>query len=255
MKQRQIKPIYANTYQQLRHQYHRRRAWLIVLVLLVLIGGWLTWRHYRQAQLDRYPIRGVAIDQENGFVDFQLVEQAHQQFVYLHTSSGATYTDDQFKNSYNRALGSSLSIGVYHVYSFSTSPKAQLANFTQEVGHKIGNLPIAVQVDFYDQYNAHRLATPKSRHRLSEFVHLVQQRYHRRVIVWSPDQVWQTLKSAAIAKQPRWAVSNGARKLSQQVLFNEFDSDWSLKLGQQKQTVPAIYFNGSRHEWNQRYVR
>jgi lysozyme len=130
-----------------------------------------------------------------------------------------------------------------------------LANFSQEVGHKIGNLPIAVQVDFYDQYNAHRLATPKSRHRLSEFVHLVQQRYHRRVIVWSPDQVWQTLKSATIAKQSRWAVSNGARKLSQQVLFNEFDSDWSLKLGQQKQTVPAIYFNGSRHEWNQRYVR
>ena len=111
---------------------------------------------------------------------------------------GATYTDDQFQSNYDRAQGSNLELGVYHVYSYTTSPRAQLQNFTQEVSHRVGQLPIAVQVGTYS-ITMHWHPTRRSaQNKLQQFISLLQQRYDKRIIIWCTPTVWRALNQSEL---------------------------------------------------------
>ncbi len=249
MRKRRIEPIYNTTYRQLRRRYVWMRTLLIIAVILVAVGAWMGWQRYKQAQLKRYPIQGISLTQDNGFVDFQQLAKHGISFAYLRASSGATYTDDDFSSNYTRAVGSDVKLGVYHVFSFSTSPKAQAANFEREVKSKTGTLPIAVQVAFYGEYNQRTLKPSATAKRLSEFITLLRHRYHQSVIIWCTPTVWRLLKDSRLSQTQRWVNSGSLTHADTDISFIEYDDKGSVSMNGQTQMVPRSVFNGSRRQW------
>lgn len=231
----------------------RRRSRLIrLLVLLVLaalmVGGWFYYQHSQSQQLKHFPVRGVALNQDNGLIDFQQLQHQNVQFAYLKASSGATYTDDQFQSGYDRAQGSNVQIGVYHVFSFSTSPNAQLTNFARETANRHGDLPIAVQVTAYHDYDTQYMARPAVRRRFARFITLMANRYHRSMVVWCRSAVWRAL--APKQKLGHLVISNRVSGYSKQIRFIQYSDNTDIKISGQQQSVDGIVFNGSQREWN-----
>lgn len=250
MKRRRIEPIYTNTYTQLRNRSRRLRFFSTLLILIVIIGGWFGYRHYRDQQLSHYPVKGVTLNQANGFVDFQQLAHQGYQFAYLRATSGATYTDDQFQSNYDRAQGSNLEIGVYHVYSYTTSPKAQFKNFSQEASRRMGQLPVAVQVTTYGDYDAKYLNQPAPQKRLLQFLTLLQQYKNQRVIIWCTPTVWRALSQSELNQYPAWLQTTSLSHENKQVAFIAYNDQATIKLNGQSQTVGASVFNGSQRQWN-----
>ncbi|GAX03791.1 lysozyme [Secundilactobacillus pentosiphilus] len=249
MKRRRIEPIYTNTYKQLRNRSRRLRFFSVLLILAVIFGGWFGYRHYRDQQLSHYLVKGVALSQSNGFVDFQQLAQKEVQFAYLRATSGATYTDDQFQSSYDRSQGSHLAIGVYHVYSYTTSPQAQLKNFEEEVGQRHGQLPIAVQVTTYGDYDARYLRQAAPQKRLQQFMSLLRQHYDKRLIIWCTPSIWQSLDRSSLGRYRTWVQTANLSHQNQRVAFIGYNANATIKLNGQSQTVGAVVFNGSKRQW------
>lgn len=188
--------IYADTY---RHRWHR---WLFIaggiLAVLLLLGWWL----HRNPRPDptTYPILGVRLDQTDGVQDFDRLRASKVSFVYLKATEGSSYFDDDFNTNFNQAAGSRLSIGVYHVFSFETTPQAQALQFERKVGSNVGDLPIGIYLSYYrDQKPSAAWLTQH----LNEFVTLIQQQYHRPVLLMGSPDILKTVKTVA-PQAPRW---------------------------------------------------
>ena len=108
-KRQHYRPVYAKT-RWARWRY--RLGWL--LVLLVIIGSvwgglaWLRWRS--DAVASGFDVRGVAVSQNDGYLDFAALQNDGLKFVYLHATQGASYTDDNFASNYERIVGTSLGV-------------------------------------------------------------------------------------------------------------------------------------------------
>jgi len=109
-KRRDYQPIYDNTYQRQRRHFW----WGVGLFLIcVIVGGlgWWQWQAYQRRQLSNYPIQGVVINQDSGYLDFQQLAK-HEKFAYLQATSGATYTDDAYGDNFSRSQGADIAVGV-----------------------------------------------------------------------------------------------------------------------------------------------
>lgn len=148
-----VEPIYETTFRKRNFRRGKIVGGIIVLVLLVTLGWWFIQDRQNQ-QLSHYPVKGVSLSQDDGYIDFHSLQKTGIQFTYLRASSGASYIDDRFANFYGQAQGTDLKIGVYHMYSFSSSAQSQYMNFKQAVKTDGGQLPIAIQIAFYDNYSA-----------------------------------------------------------------------------------------------------
>ena len=140
--------IYADTYRK----RHQRRLFLLA-VLIIALGALFVWWHQRNPRPDpqTYPVLGVRLDQTDGVQDFDSLRSSKVSFVYLKATEGSSYFDDNFNTNFNQAAGSRLSIGIYHVFSFETTPQAQAAQFTRQVGQNIGDLPIGIYLSYYTE--------------------------------------------------------------------------------------------------------
>lgn len=254
MKRNDVQPIYSNTYRKLHRRYWFKRILIGLIIFLLIVAGFLFWRHQRQAQLNRFPVRGVALTQDAGFVDFQQVAKKNVSFVYLRATIGASYTDDQFQSGYDRAEGTNLGIGVFHVFSFTTSAAAQVKNFKNEAGTRLGQLPIALQVSLYGDYNTKTVASQKIRKRLVKVATELRTYFGHPVIIWCTASVWQAVSSTQLRSFPRWYTEDNPKKLAKQVRFVEYDPNGKLTVNGQQQSVAWSAFNGNKRQW-QNYLQ
>lgn len=142
------RPIYSNT-------YDKRRKWWLALIIAVLVlaaiaGSWWWLHRNPRPSAKRYPDLGVRVDQTFGTIDAAELKDHGVSFVYLKATQGASFVDDAFATNYSRAA--ELQVGVYHYYSFDSSPQAQAQNFLAHVGSSTGTLPIGIYVTYYGDY-------------------------------------------------------------------------------------------------------
>jgi len=248
VKRRDYQPIYDNTFRR----HHRFRRWLVVLILLVLAGagyfGWYQWQAHQREQLANYPVRGVTLSQDSGYLDFQQLAN-HVTFVYLQATSGATYTDDDFSDNYSRSQGASLKVGVIHTFSFTTSAKRQYHHFKATVGNNSGTLPIMVAVNYYGKYNSNSQDMALQGQKLKHLVEKLRSHYQQGVIVFANKQVLTQFVKPVLPSQDYWIAGGKLSANSKQVKFIEYDADGSVTQNGQEQTVARSVFNGTKHDW------
>lgn len=176
-----VRPIYSNTFSK------RRKLMLAVgislLVLLIVSGSvWLKLRNPRP-NTNKYPVLGVRLSQTDGHQDFTDLKEQGVQFVYLKATEGASYFDDNFTTNYSQATAGALAVGVYHYFSFGSSPQKQAAAFDDHVGTSTGSLPIGIEVAAYTKMPA----TKTLRQNLNVFIALLQSHYVNRIILIGTD--------------------------------------------------------------------
>lgn len=251
MKRRDIQPIYAETYQ--RRKRTRRVGLGIFLLILVIISGFFLIRWHENEQLKKYPIRGVAIDQSNGYIDFESLKNRGISFVYLKATQGAAFTDDSFDSNFQRSQGSQLPIGVYHYFSFTSSPTEQFKNFVRQVKYNTGSLPICIQIQYYGSFNESTVHWKTARRQVVYLSKLLRSYYKRPVVISATKQVISRLKLTADSKTQFWLTDGKIGQPNADATFIQADDKTGFRLDKQLVFLPMSVFNGNRSEWH-RYV-
>ncbi|WP_057824951.1 GH25 family lysozyme [Lentilactobacillus sunkii] len=251
MKRRDIQPIYAETYQ--RRKRTRRVGLGIFLLILVIISGFFLIRWHENEQLKKYPIRGVAIDQSNGYIDFESLKNRGISFVYLKATQGAAFTDDSFDSNFQRSQGSQLPIGVYHYFSFTSSPTEQFKNFVRQVKYNTGSLPICIQIQYYGSFDESTVHWKKARRQVVYLSKLLRSYYKRPVVISATKQVISRLKLTADSKTQFWLTDGKIGQPNADATFIQADDKAGFRLDKQLVFLPMSVFNGNRSEWH-RYV-
>ncbi|WP_412988402.1 GH25 family lysozyme [Pediococcus siamensis] len=258
MSRRDIKPIYSNTYKHKKRGHWRR--WLAVFgVLLVgglIFAGWHLWRQHQSQALQQYPIRGISVSQQDGFVDFQGVQKAGMKFVYLKTTSGTTYFDDNFTANYDRIQGADLKVGVYQIFSFSKSAHRQAQYFIRKVGHKVGNLPIAIQVTYYGDYEDNPPNQAKQGKKLQELTRELANYYATPCIIWTTPTISKSMITPYLSDSRQWLIVDGLselskRKIGKRTEFVQYSDDADLTVSGQKTSFTTSVFTGKKQVWKE----
>ncbi|EKK20072.1 GH25 family lysozyme [Fructilactobacillus florum] len=186
-------------------QRQRQKYWTVLGLLLaigiILVGlvGWrmVHQREVRQALLQKYPVRGLELDQTSAYVDFNQAARHGVKYVYLRATQGGTLTDDDFSNNYERSLGSGMQIGVYHQYSFTANIRDQEQNLIKTIGKKRGSLPLMINIAYYDNYTAANVNRQELRRRVEQFTQDLFHRYQRPVIIQTEAENYRALRGIA----------------------------------------------------------
>lgn len=249
-KRQHYRPVYARTrWARWRH----RLGWLLILVLLLgSIWGGLMWLRWRSASVvEGFNIRGVAVSQNDGYLDFAALQNDGLKFVYMHATQGASYTDDNFSSNYERIIGTSLGVGVVHTFSFSSSASAQAAYFEKTVGDSIGNLPIAIQVNYYGNYTDKTIAVRQARQKLRALVTKLTQDYDRKCVIWSTPELMKQVVKPAIKQSPLWLDTTNTHHRSKRVLFMHYSDRAVYQQNGTRQEFSGLIFNGDLSQYNQ----
>lgn len=246
MKRRDYQPIYENTYRR----RNPRRWWLFAcLIMLVVLGvvGWHRWAAHQKQQLANYPVRGVTINQDSGYLDFQQLAK-RADFAYLQATSGATYTDDDFSDNYSRSQGASLKVGVVHTFSFTSSAARQYRHFHETVAQDTGTLPIMVAVSYYGKYNSNNTDMAVQGQKLKQLVSQLAW-YHQGVIIFGTKQVLNQFVRPVLPNQDYWVAGGKLTGHSSQVKMIEYDANGSVTQNGQALPVARSVFNGTQQVW------
>lgn len=245
-KRKDVQPIYTQTFQQ--------RRWFISVILIILalltFLGMLIFNHYRyQNALKKYPIRGVSLSQTDGYVDFAALKKAKVNFVYLKASQGATYTDDSFNSNFSRSQGAQLPIGIYHVFSFSSTATAQFDNLVDQVDSNTGVLPIAIQVELYGDYKDESINWKQEQTRLTSLKNKIWRYYKRPVIIWGDQQTLHHLNVKVGRTQQTWISDAPINTPNGDATFLQLKGQPEVNMAGTKQEFYQSVFNGNQQKW------
>ncbi|EEI19251.1 GH25 family lysozyme [Lentilactobacillus hilgardii] len=247
MRRRDVQPIYAETYR--RRVRTRKVIFGVFLLIVLLITAFSVWRWHAKQELKRYPIRGVSINQDNGYIDFESLKNNGVKFVYLKATQGATYTDDSFLSNFQRSQGSQLPVGVYHYFSFSSSPKAQFKNFVRQVKTNTGSLPICISIQYYGGYNDDSVHWKSTRKNVRTLMSDIRHYYQRPVVISTSQEIIQRLKIEATNAHQFWTTDGQLGKPNGDATFIQVTQKQDFRLDRQVVFLPMSVFNGDARQW------
>lgn len=134
------------------HRYHHKYTLPAIIALLIIAIGSLIFGIYnlRRNTSTTVPrgsnmsVLGIELDQTKDNVDLQKVQKNGVSFVYLRSTQGKTYFDDNFLLYRDQLQGTRLSWGSIVTYSNESTPLQQYQYFMKKVGQNSGNLPVMV---------------------------------------------------------------------------------------------------------------
>lgn len=95
---------------------------------------------------------GVELNQDYGYVDLHELQANGISFVYLRSTQGRSYFDDDYLIYRDQVLGTKLAFGTVIAYSNESTPMQHYQYFLKKVGTDTGSLPILIEpaIDNYD---------------------------------------------------------------------------------------------------------
>lgn len=253
MDKQKIEPIYDNTFSRSKRRsqfsdHHFHWGWLILVLIIVAGLGIWTWHNHRTSALKSYPVRGVTISQDDGYLDFHELQDAKLKFVYLKGTSGASYTDDSFNDNYARAIGTTMQVGVYQDFSFTSSAEKQYEYFISQVKQNSGNLPIAIHVTYYGDSADHKMDNDKQGKKLAKLVSLLASHYGQGVVVWTTPEIQRKIVSPHVHYAKRWLIMSRLKR-STDATFMEYTGRDKLTVNGQKMDLTQVVYNDSLKSW------
>lgn len=247
MRRKDVQPIYAETYR--RRVRTRKVIFGVFLLIILAVSIFVAWQWHTQQELKKYPIRGVSIDQSNGYIDFESLKNDGVRFVYLKATQGATYTDDSFLSNFQRSQGSQLPVGVYHYFSFSSSPTAQFKNFVRQVATNTGSLPICISIQYYGSYDENSLHWQTVRKNVRQLIADMRNYYKRPVVISANQEIIQHLKIQATGNHQFWVTNAQLGKPNGDATFILANPKQHYSLDRQVVFLPMSVFNGNARQW------
>lgn len=218
-----------------------------VIALLVATG--VIWPG--QVFAAGHDVRGVDVSSYQGEIDWPVLAGDDLDFAYIKATEGSSYVDERFSANWDGALETDLLVGAYHFMSFE-SPGPSQAQHVIETVPSGATLPVAVDVEFYDEY----FQDPPTREQVDAIlVPLLEQltaHYGVPPVIYTTREAYTRYISGAYPEHPIWIRSV--------VLPPRLDDgrDWSLwqyshrdrrdGYGGEERYIDMNVFVGSREE-------
>ena len=123
----------------------RLRVAALVLLVVLVAGGWLWWRGQHWTPSRRaFPTQGVLIGASDGAADFPALRAVGARFAYLAASEGSAGQDPQFEHNLAAARATGLKVGVVHQYDPCEPAERQADHFMTIVPRERTLLPPAI---------------------------------------------------------------------------------------------------------------
>ena len=139
-------------------RFHHKFTLPAILILLIVAIGLLIvgiTNMHKQTTLPpngNSSAIGVELNQNYGYVDLHELQSNGISFVYLRSTQGRSYFDDDYLSYRDQILGTKLAFGTIVAYSNESTPLQHYQYFLKKVGTDTGSLPIWIEpaIDNYD---------------------------------------------------------------------------------------------------------
>ena len=130
--------------------HHKYTLPAIILLLMVAIGllitGTLNIRNQTTLPANSNSSAiGVELNQNFGYIDLHELQSNGISFVYLRSTQGRSYFDDDYLSYRDQVLGTKLAFGTSIFYSNESTPTEHYQYFMKKVGINTGSLPILIE--------------------------------------------------------------------------------------------------------------
>ncbi|MFR4967153.1 GH25 family lysozyme [Lactobacillus kalixensis] len=119
---------------------------LLVLAIAGLIVGWFNFK--RQTTLpsnSNTSAIGVELTQKFDYVDLHKLQANNVSFIYLRSTQGRSYFDDDYLSYRDQVQGTNLAFGTIVAYSNESTARQHYEYFIKKVGLNTGSLPILIE--------------------------------------------------------------------------------------------------------------
>jgi len=189
-----------------------------------------------------FSVQGVAINQTSGYVDYRNLTSNGVDYVYLRATTGTSFVDDSYQSSYNRARSAQLKVGSIQVYDASVDASTQAQYFIDNVGNRVGQLPIA----FYVTDN--QIDTQASIDRLAKLIQILNTHYNKSTVIYTTPSV-QSKLSSTISGTKYWLIDTHTTNKSNKNQFIQYSEDHTIGSGLKAIKMPTSVFNGTEKEF------
>jgi lysozyme len=152
---------------------------ILFLLLLTCAALLFGWRNFKQ-ETSLPPnlaqaVIGVELNQNQASVDLHQLENNGISFVYLRSTQGRSYFDDDYLSYRDQLQGTKLAFGSILNYSSQSTAQQQYRYFRRKVGRNAGSLPILIRpaTGSYDQHDLRVM---------SQLVRLLQQHQYQAMV-------------------------------------------------------------------------
>lgn len=117
---------------------------LVLAVAFIFIGFFNLKRETTLPNNSNTSSIGIQLNQDFDYVDLHQLEQNGVSFVYLRSTQGKSYFDDNFLSYRDQIQGTKLAYGTTVYFSDESTPTEQYDFFEKKVGSRTGSLPIMI---------------------------------------------------------------------------------------------------------------
>lgn len=150
---------------------------------------------------DDYRFRGIDVSHHQGGIDWRQVAGDDVAFAYIKASEGSAFKDGAFMRNWAGAGAAGLPRGAYHFFSLCKDGVTQARNFLSVVQPDPQMLAPALDLEFEGNC-ARRPATDAVLREISTFVAPVEAALGKRVILYAPEDFYQTyLKDSGLNRR------------------------------------------------------
>ncbi len=130
--------------------HHKYTLPAIIILLIIAVGllftGLMNFRNQTTLPANSNSSAiGVELNQNFGHVDLHELQANGISFVYLRSTQGRSYFDDDYLTYRDQVLGTKLAFGTSIAYSNESTPLEHYQFFIKKVGMNTGSLPILIE--------------------------------------------------------------------------------------------------------------
>lgn len=162
-----------------------------LVLTFVLCGGFFSGflsSNYSHI-FEKYTVHGIDVSHHQRHIHWNKVsehEDFQVKFCFMKATEGATHTDTQFKNYWEKSTKACLIRGAYHFYSHSSSPLAQANHFISTV--KLNEGDLAPVLDFETESAA--ISVSQTRKNLMKWLTIVGKEYNTKPIIYTNSHIY-----------------------------------------------------------------
>lgn len=189
-------------------QRRRRTVRLIgastVLLVAVGLAWWTGLVQVNNPSRDEFPIRGVDVSRYQGSIDWPILATQGVEFAYIKATEGSSHTDPAFAANLAGATSAGLRTGAYHFFSFDSPGTSQADKVIATVPAQPGQLPVAVDVEFYGDHWVDQPPVDTVRRELASLLDRLDEHYPSPAILYTTGEVYNRYIAGAFPGVEVW---------------------------------------------------
>jgi lysozyme len=149
---------------------------------------------------------GIDLSHHNGAVNWDALEGAGVDFIYLKATEGRDWTDADFQQNWIDATRRGYAVGAYHFYILCKPWEAQAVNFIRAVEVRDGTLPPAVDLEYAHNCKPFRDAAG-TKAELQAFLDRLEAEYGAVPVLYTTKEFYADWIAGSFDRYPLWIRS------------------------------------------------